>query len=108
MALIFKCCVCRSTAVNDNYFFLQGCNPTYLITGPSDFGGYCPEPTYQYTYEGADFCCCSDGCCWDRCLSEVPPNDCIEVVPNSKWEYNDTLGYHQAKVEITGTKVIGV
>ena len=54
-----------------------------------------------------DRCCCYDeaGCCWDECPAESPPNNCIEGVPNSKWEYNDTLGYHQAKIEITGTKI---
>ena len=67
-----------------------------MITGPSDFGAPCPSPTYDYTYSGVDYCCCSDGCCWDRCVSSAPPADCIQGLFGGEWRYSAELGYFQA------------
>ena len=74
----------------------------HLLTGPSDVGGQCPSPSYKYTYEGVDYCCCGDGCCWDKCTYTTPPIDCLENVPNSQWIYSQELGYYRGFVTIKG------
>jgi hypothetical protein len=67
-----------------------------LLSGPSDAGGVCPEPAYQYREGGEDFCCCEHSCCWRRCAKSSPPVDCLQEIPNSRWIFNDQLGYYQA------------
>ena len=68
-----------------------------LITGPSDFGAPCPSPSYnEYRQSGKDYCCCSDGCCWDKCVSSQPPVDCLQGVSGGEWTYSVKLGYFQA------------
>ena len=57
-----------------------------LITGPSDFGAPCPSPTYELTYSGVDYCCCSGGCCWASCVSLVPPADCLQGWLNFRYK----------------------
>ena len=79
---------------------------TLPITGPSDVGGYCPTPSYQYKYlignNGADACCCSGNCCWDKCTLSDPPKDCLQGIPNSQWFYDNQLGHYQAYVTTSG------
>ena len=72
-----------------------------LITGPSDVGAQCPSPSY----ESNNVCCCSDGCCWDKCWGNwdkftPPPVDCLQAVPRSEWIYSTELGHFQAVVTI--------
>ena len=67
-----------------------------LLSGPSDTGGVCPSPTYQYSEGGEDFCCCESNCCWSRCTKSSPPVNCIQGIPNSQWIFNNQLGYFQA------------
>jgi hypothetical protein len=55
-----------------------------MITGPSDLGAPCPSPSYESTYSGIDYCCCSDGCCWDKCVSSAPPTNCLRGVSEGK------------------------
>ena len=68
------------------------------IKGPSDVGGTCPPPTYVYNWEGTNFCCCGENCCWDRCLSSEKDKypDCLSGVPNTSWEYNSDKGFYEA------------
>ena len=64
-----------------------------LLFGPNDVVGgsnTCPSSTYLWNSQ----CCCGSGCCWDQCGSNDP--NCIEDVPDSKWVFNDNLGYYQA------------
>ena len=67
-----------------------------LLSGPSDAGGVCPAPAYQYREGGEDFCCCEHSCCWRKCAKSSPPVDCLQEIPNSRWIFNDQLGYYQA------------
>ena len=67
-----------------------------LLSGPSDAGGVCPAPSYQYREGGEDFCCCEHSCCWRRCAKASPPVNCLQEIPNSRWTFNDQLGYYQA------------
>ena len=67
-----------------------------LLSGPSDAGGVCPAPSYQYREGGEDFCCCEHSCCWRRCAKSSPPVNCLQEIPNSRWIFNDQLGYYQA------------
>ena len=63
-----------------------------LLFGPSDVGGQCPTPTFKY----GDKCCCSNGCCWEKCVRSTPPKECLQNVPNSQWIYSEDLHYFQA------------
>ena len=65
-----------------------------LLFGPNDVGGSntCPSSTYLWNSQ----CCCGSGCCWDQCDWQSPPPNCIKDVPDSKWVFNDKLGYYQA------------
>lgn len=65
-----------------------------MISGPSDFGGHCPSPTYKYRESGIDYCCCSNACCWERCVFSTPPADCLPS--GHQWIYSAELGYFQA------------
>ena len=55
-------------------------------------GGICPSPTDFWNNQ----CCCGAACCWDQCDWSLPPTDCLQGVPNSKWIFNSNLGYYQA------------
>ena len=66
------------------------------ISGPSDVGGICPNPTYEFLHYDNKVCCCGDGCCWDRCILKVPPKDCLKEVSTAGWKFNAKLGYYQA------------
>ena len=64
-----------------------------LLFGPNDVvNNICPTKTSLWN----GGCCCGTDCCWDRCDWQTPPPDCIEDVPDSKWVFNDKLGYYQA------------
>ena len=39
----------------------------------------CPEGTKSY----GDTCCCYDGCCWNECWSDPPPDECLSKIPGS-------------------------
>merc|ERR1719414_1184146 len=92
-------CVCLPNVTGDKcdtckegfYDITTSCNST-LISGPQDVGGKCPSSiqTYQET------CCCGNSCCWDNCRWDNPPDDCLNTIPNSKWIWNEELGYYQA------------
>lgn len=71
-----------------------------LLTGPSDFGEPCPSTTFKYTYSGRDYCCCSAGCCWDKC--GAPPSDCLQGVSGGTWIYSVELNYFQAFASTIG------
>ena len=79
------------------YFFVNFEPETY-IPGLSDVGGSCPLGTYKHPYSGVDNCCCSDGCCWDKCTDSYPPDACIAKVPGASWSYKTQLQYYQACV----------
>ena len=68
-----------------------------FISGPSDAGGICPQKSYKFTKYNKEICCCEHGCCWDRCLLKVPPNDCLKEDNSAVWEFNKKLKYYQAK-----------
>ena len=70
-----------------------------LLLGPSyDSSGECPSPA-RWSNKNKQ-CCCRPSCCWDQCEAHgqwlSPPEDCLEGVQNSKWVFNDSLGYYQA------------
>ena len=68
---------CLKDAITDWLRFFTGSKK--LITGPSDFGAPCPSPSYnEYRQSGKNYCCCRDGCCWDKCVSSQPPVDCLQ------------------------------
>jgi len=77
---------------------IDGCPKVSVKTvGPSDFEGQCPAPSYfTFNNDGSPTCCCSRGCCFDKCTHETPDYDCIDSVSNSQWIKNE-LGYWQAK-----------
>ena len=86
---------CFKNAMTDRLLLFLGSKK--LITGPSDFGAPCPSPSYnEYRQSGKDYCCCSDGCCWDKCVSSQPPVDCLQGVSGGEWIYSVELGYFQA------------
>ena len=73
-------------------FFSEKSHP---ISGPSDVGGSCPEGTKLYTETDVEYCCCGDGCCWDRCKWREPPeNDCLP--PGAVWQQDDNTGHFHA------------
>ena len=80
-----------------NEFFVNFEPETY-IPSPSAMGGSCPTGTYKHPYSGVDSCCCSNGCCWDKCTENNPPDTCIEKVPGASWRYNSQLQHYQACV----------
>ena len=77
-----------------------------LLTGPSDFGEPCPSTTFKYTYSGRDYCCCSAGCCWDKC--GAPPSDCLQGVSGGTWIHSVELNYFQAFASTIGTLESGI
>lgn len=75
--------------------------PGGVFVGPSDVGGTCPQGTITKTVtdtvnRAMDHCCCKiDHCCWAKCVSDSPPDDCLP--PGAKWKLNATLaGHYQA------------
>ena len=81
-----------------------------MLTGHLDVGGSCPKNTYQYS---EIHCCCgiqSEGiqCCWNKCTWEVPPENCLEEVPNSQWVYHVRLGYYIAMQNWKGDSIVGI
>ena len=50
------------------------------------------SPTYLWNKQ----CCCEADCCWDHCDLATPPEKCLQGVQNSKWIFNNNLGYYQA------------
>ena len=75
------------------------------MSGPSDFNGECPLTSYEFNNK----CCCSAGCCWNKCTLSEPPKYCIENVPDSMWVFNKDQGYFEAFVvskDYPGNKVI--
>jgi len=72
----------------------------FNIDGPLNVGGKCPSPTYEYTHQGIDYCCCGDGCCWDKCTYDTPPDECLANVPNSSWYYDQGDGYWRAVANV--------
>ena len=73
-------------------------NIDYGTNGPNDSSGECPSPARWSTKNKE--CCCRPSCCFDKCTEygqwSIPPEDCLEGVQNSKWVFNDSLGYYQA------------
>ena len=69
-----------------------------FLNGPSDVGGECPDSTNKY----GSYCCCSNGCCWKRCVLSSPPINCLPQIPNSQWKYSQELGYYQAVIANDG------
>ena len=69
-----------------------------IVNGPSDVGGKCPAPSGSYSHgsTGTTSCCCKHGCCWDNCVSEFPPKDCLKGVPGAEWKYFNYLGGYKA------------
>merc|ERR1719414_235378 len=109
---------------NEELNYYQAIGRAYkLLTGPQDigestcplestypetdcsamgFGAVCPEFMIPYA---VNTCCCRDvdsdaamgtTCCWNECDYQNPPDDCLNEVPNSKWHWNEALGYYQA------------
>ena len=64
------------------------------LSGPSDFNGECPLTSYEFNNK----CCCSAGCCWNKCTLSEPPKYCIDKVPDSMWVFNKDQGYFEAFV----------
>ena len=62
---------------------------------PPRWDGFCPSPSYISSNK---YCCCAAKCCWDRCILDQPPDDCLQAVPNAKWVLNCELGYYQAQI----------
>ena len=67
-----------------------------VINGPQDNFGTCPRNSYVFSKFDTEYCCCENGCCWDKCTSDPPPKSCLDGIPNTVWEYNNVLGYYQA------------
>lgn len=75
----------------------SNCALAQKIANPADLGGKCPQSLWSY----GESCCCKDGCCWDKCVYDIPPEKCVTGTQNKwgvgpKWVYNSGLGYHQA------------
>ena len=68
------------------------------LAHPSDVGGSCPSPSYLYHHEGTEYCCCENGCCWNDCSHNSPPQTCLSGVPGAKWVYNSTTSRYRAFV----------
>ena len=75
--------------------------PGGVFVGPSDVGGTCPQGTETRTVtdtvnRAMDHCCCKiDHCCWAKCVSVSPPDNCLPS--GAKWKFNATLaGHYQA------------
>ena len=70
----------------------------YGTNGPNDSSGECPSPARWSTKNKE--CCCRPSCCFDKCTEygqwSIPPEDCLQGVQNSKWIFNNNLGYYQA------------
>ena len=65
------------------------------ISGPSDVGGSCPAGTNLYKEAEVEYCCCGDGCCWDRCTFQDPPKDnCLP--PGAVWQRDGNTGHFRA------------
>ena len=56
----------------------------------------CPENTKPY----GDTCCCFHGCCWNKCVADNPPKECLPNIPGLEpvleWAKNETKGYYTA------------
>ena len=83
--------------------------PGGVFVGPSDVGGTCPQGTVTKTVTDTvnrtmDHCCCKiDHCCWAKCVSDSPPEDCLPQ--RAKWKLNATLaGHYQAVLAGLGIK----
>ena len=71
---------------------VDGSNGETFLVGPTDFDGFCPEPSYEY----GKSCCCFSGCCWSNCRTANPPLSCLDGVPNSQWVFNRDKLWYQA------------
>jgi len=69
--------------------------------GAKDVFGDCGNANnFVFTKYGQDFCCCENGCCFDRCVKEKPPKECLRGT-NAEWKYNFILGYFQAVKKVS-------
>ena len=71
---------------------VDGSNGETFLVGPTDFDGFCPEPSHEY----GKSCCCFSGCCWSNCRTANPPLSCLDGVPNSQWVFNRDKLWYQA------------
>ena len=62
---------------------IVGIQNTFLPWGP------CPENTKP----AWDTCCCFEGCCWDECWVDNPPEECLPNIPGLQWAKNEAKGY---------------
>jgi hypothetical protein len=79
---------------------IEGCPKVSItIPRPSEFGDQCPSPSkLTLNADLSATCCCSPGCCFDKCAKERPDYECLlDNVPNSQWIYSKELGYWQTK-----------
>jgi len=52
-------------------------------------GGSCPSGTSQHRGEHGTTCCCYDGCCWDNCRTQIPPEGkCLASFETATWTYD--------------------
>merc|ERR1712018_284089 len=60
------------------------------ILGPRCSSKTCPSGSYKYHHgENGPTCCCYDGCCFDRCLTQIPPEGkCLAGTKSSRWIYD--------------------
>ena len=70
----------------------KSCIVEAFLVGRNDVGGTCPSPSNKYN----NHCCCSNGCCWEGCPKEKPPQNCLDGVPNSQWVFNKDKVIYQA------------
>ena len=56
------------------------------MKGPRNvgFAGQCPSPSYQ---DGSK-CCCGEGCCWNKCTWDNPPNGCLNGLYKAHWLFD--------------------
>ena len=56
------------------------------MKGPRNvgFAGQCPSPSYK---DGSQ-CCCGEGCCWNKCTWDNPPNGCLNGLYKAHWLFD--------------------
>ena len=64
-----------------------------------DVGGSCPSSTQGAYGPG---CACGDGCTWQNCTWDNPPDDCLVDVKGADWKWNQQLRCYQAFVQLPG------
>ena len=81
--------------------FCPAACPGGVFVGPSDVGSTCPEGTVSKFLNDIknrtmEHCCCGEAdCCWAKCISSPPPQECLP--PRAEWKLNAGLGgYYQA------------